>query len=113
MTYDVGYLVVAAIVHTFHRVQNSTLYGFQSVAQMGYGTLQDYVAGVIQKPVLIHAAKMMNRCGIKAVAWFIVGVLFRLFNLFNLVVHSFFMLRFLVHVEKIASTRSRIIFYVY
>jgi hypothetical protein len=68
-------------------VQDTALYGLQAVAQMGHGSLQDYVAGVIQKPVLIHAAKMVDRCGIKAVAWFIIGVLFRLLYFFYFVVH--------------------------
>ena len=78
VSHDVGHLIISAIVHSFHRVENASLHRFQTVAQMGHGSLQDYVAGVIQEPVLIHAAKMMNRCGIKAVTWFIVGMLFRL-----------------------------------
>ena len=87
MTHDVGHLVVSAVVHSFHRVEYASLHRFQSVAQMGHGTLQDYIAGVIQEPVLIHAAEMVNRCGIKAVAWFIVGMLFRLLYIFYFVIH--------------------------
>ena len=39
MTYDVGHLIISAVVHTLHRVQNAALYGFQSVLDMWHGTL--------------------------------------------------------------------------
>ena len=78
MSHNVGHLVIAAVVHSFHRVENSSLYGLKSVAKVWHGSLQNYITCVIQEPVLIHAAKMVYRCGIKAVTWLIVGVLLRL-----------------------------------
>ena len=40
MPYDVRHLVVASVFHTAHGVQDTSLYGFQAVHDMGYGTFQ-------------------------------------------------------------------------
>ena len=45
---------------------------------MGHGAVEDAVAGIIEEPILIHAAQMMHGCGIEAVHGFIVGVAFLL-----------------------------------
>ena len=55
MTDDVCHLVVATVVHTLHRVQNTSLHRLQTVLDVGHSALQDYVRGVIQKPILIHS----------------------------------------------------------
>ena len=57
-------------------MQDTALHGFQTVAQMGHGALEDYVRGVIQEPVLIHAAEVVYGCGVEAVHGLIVGVTF-------------------------------------
>ena len=85
MTYDVGHLVVASIVHTLHRVQDATLYGFQSVFNMWYGTFQNYIGSIVQEPVLVHAAQVMHRSSIKTIYGLVVRVpstFCRLFLLF-------------------------------
>ena len=56
--HDVGHLVVASVVQAVHRVQDAPLYGFQSVAHVGDGALQDDVAGIVEKPVLVHARQL-------------------------------------------------------
>jgi hypothetical protein len=60
MTHDVRHLVVTTIVHTLHGVQDTTLYGLETVAYMRHGTLQDYIRGIVQKPILVHTAEMVN-----------------------------------------------------
>ena len=60
MTHYVGNLVVTAIVHTLHRVHDTTLNGFKSVADMGDCSFQNYVRGVIQEPALVHFVKVMG-----------------------------------------------------
>ena len=40
MPHDIGNLVVPAVVHAFHRVQDTSLYGFESIAYVRDGTLQ-------------------------------------------------------------------------
>ena len=104
VTHDVRHLVEAAVVHPLHRVEDTSLHGFQTVAQVGHGTFEDHVGSVIQEPVLIHATEVVYGCRVEAVYGFIVGMtLFLVFrrllfqNLFVLcfVVHSFWSLAFL------------------
>ena len=97
VAHDVRHLIISAVVHTLHRVKDAALHGFQAVLQMGHGAVEDAVAGIIEEPILIHAAQMMHGCGIEAVHGFIVGVAFLLalrlllfedLIVFCLVVHS-------------------------
>ena len=75
--------------------------GFQTVAQVGHGTLEDHVGGVIQEPVLVHATEVVYGCRVEAVYRFIVGMafflvfrrlLFQNLVVFCFVVHSFWSL---------------------
>ena len=64
VTDDIRHLVVATVVHTFHRVQDTSLYGFQTVLDVGHSALQNYVRGVIQKPILIHTREFACAAGV-------------------------------------------------
>ena len=39
---------------------------------MRNSTLKDYITGIVEEPVLIHTAQMMDGRGIEAVGWLIV-----------------------------------------
>ncbi len=43
VTNDVSHLVVASIVHTLHRVQNTSLHRFEAILNVWDGALQNYV----------------------------------------------------------------------
>ena len=75
VTHDVGHLVISAVVHAAHGVQDAALHGFQTVLDMRYGTLQDDIAGIVEEPVLVHSREMMHGTGIEAIDRLIVRVL--------------------------------------
>ena len=50
---DVGDLVKAAVVHVPERVEDAALDGFQAVVDVRDGTVEDDVAGVVEKPVAV------------------------------------------------------------
>ena len=52
---DVGHLVVAAVVEALHGVENTALHGFETVAEVGNGTLENDVGGIVKEPLLVHA----------------------------------------------------------
>ena len=60
LAHDVGHLVVAAVVHDLHGVEDAPLNGFQTVFDMGHGAFEDHVRSVIQEPVLIHARQFAH-----------------------------------------------------
>ena len=60
VTNDVSHLVVSAVIHAFHGVHDTSLYGFETVTDMGNCTFQDYIRSIIQEPVLVHFVKMMG-----------------------------------------------------
>ena len=74
VTHNVRHFIVSAVVHAFHGVHDTALHGLEAIFDIGYGTLQDYIRGVIQEPVLVHARQMVYRCRIETVHGFIVGV---------------------------------------
>ena len=74
VAHDVRHLIISAVVHALHRVEDASLHGLQTVLDMGDGTIQDAITGVVQEPVLVHAAQVVYRCGIKAVYGLIVGM---------------------------------------
>ena len=76
VAHDVGHLVVASVVHALHRVQDAALHRLQAVLDVGHGTLQNDIRGVVEEPVLIHAAQMVHGSRIKTVHGLIVGVAF-------------------------------------
>ena len=55
VSHNVCHLIISAVVHTFHGVHDTALYGLETIFNIGYGTLKDYVRSVIQEPILIHA----------------------------------------------------------
>jgi hypothetical protein len=57
---DVSDLVEAAVVHALHGVEDAALDGFQAVIQVGDGALEDDVAGVVEEPVTIHFAHVIE-----------------------------------------------------
>ena len=76
VSHDVCHLVIASVFHTPHGVQDTPLHGFQSVHDVGYGTFQDYVRGIIQEPVLIHAAQLVLDVCIIGIRRFIIRMPF-------------------------------------
>jgi len=54
---NIGHFVIAPVLHPLHGVQDSSLYRFEPVCDVGYGTLQNYIRGVFQKPVFEHAGQ--------------------------------------------------------
>ena len=51
---NVGHLVVATILHFPHGVKDSALNGFQPIISMRYGTFENDVGSVVEKPIAIH-----------------------------------------------------------
>ena len=47
MTYNVGHLIIASIVEQFHRVEYASLYRFETITQVGDGTFENDVRGLI------------------------------------------------------------------
>ena len=77
-------------------MEDASLHGFQTVAQMRHGTLEDHVGSVIQEPVLVHATEVVYCCRIEAVYGFIVGMaLFLVFR--RLLFQNLFAFCFVVH----------------
>ena len=96
MTDDVRNLIVSAIIHSFHRMENTALNRLQTVLNVGNGTFENYVTCVIQEPVLVHSRKVMYGRSIKSVGWFIIrmGVLPLNLFLWGLSLHVFY---FVIH----------------
>ena len=61
IAHNVRHLVEPAVVHLLHRVEQTALHRLQSVTQMGHRAVKDGIAGVVQKPVLIHTAQPVHR----------------------------------------------------
>ena len=59
---NVGYLVVLAVVHCFHRMQDTALNGLQAVLYRRNGSLKNDIRSIVQKPVLVHACQMIFDC---------------------------------------------------
>jgi hypothetical protein len=64
-------------------VQDTSLYGFQSVLDMWNGTVEDGIRGIVQKPVLVHATQMVYGGSVEAVDWLIVRVSFGVLGKFG------------------------------
>ena len=58
LTHNVCHLGVGAVVHAVHGVQDAALDGFETVGNVGDSTVQDYVRGVIEIPVLEHSGEL-------------------------------------------------------
>ena len=53
----VGHLVVSAVVQLLHRVEYAALHGFEPVGAVRHRTFQDYIGGIVQKPIAVHAVQ--------------------------------------------------------
>ncbi len=60
VSHDVCHLIISAVVHALHRVQDAALNGFQTVFYMRDGTVENGIGGIVQKPVLVHAAQVVH-----------------------------------------------------
>ena len=56
---DVRDLGIAAVIHPVHRVEHAALHRLQSVHDMRYRPLEDYVGGIVQEPVLEHSGELV------------------------------------------------------
>jgi hypothetical protein len=65
-------------------VKYAALHWLQTVLDMRHGTLQDYVGSIIQKPVLIHAGKVVYYGCVKTINGTVIRRS-RLVNLFYIV----------------------------
>ena len=77
MSHDVCHLIISAVVHALHRVQNTALHGFQSVLDVWHGTFQNDVRGIVQEPALIHTAQVVNGSSVESVHGLIVRMTLR------------------------------------
>ena len=97
MSHDVRHLVIAAVVHALHRVQDAALHRLQTVLNVRHGPFEDDVRGIVQEPVLIHAAQVVHGSCVEAVHGLVVrvcrGTFAIVFGLFQLV-FGFFQLVF-------------------
>ena len=59
VAHDIGHLIITSVVHALHRMQDAPLHGLQSVFDMRHGPFQNHIAGIVQEPVLVHAAQVM------------------------------------------------------
>ncbi len=76
VSHDVCHLVVASVFHAAHGVQDAPLHGLQPVHDVRHGTFQYHVRGIVQKPVLVHAAQLVFHVGVFRVGRFVVRVFF-------------------------------------
>ena len=57
LTYDICNLIVTAILHALHRMENTTLNRLESILQVWHSALEDNIRGVVQEPILVHTRK--------------------------------------------------------
>ena len=67
VSHDIRHFVISSVVHTLHGVHDAPLYGFESVFDIGDGSLQNHIGGIVQEPVLVHTAEVVNHSSIKPV----------------------------------------------
>ena len=63
---DIGYLVILAVIHRFHRMQDTPLHGLETILNSRNSALQDHIRRIIQEPILVHAGKMILHSIIKS-----------------------------------------------
>ena len=54
VAHNVGHLVVAAVIHALHGMQNTALHGFQTVNDMRHSAFQNHIRGVFQIVIPEH-----------------------------------------------------------
>ena len=59
LTNDVRHLVVLAVIHRLHGVQDTALYRLQTILDSRHSTLEYHIRSIVQEPVLVHARKMI------------------------------------------------------
>ena len=57
-THDVGHLVEVAVIGLLHGVHDASLHGLEAVLDVGNGALEYHIGGIVEKPVLVHAAQL-------------------------------------------------------
>ena len=60
MSHDVGHLVVLAVVHPLHGMEDTSLHGLQSVHDMRDSPLENDIRGIVEKPLLVHAREVVS-----------------------------------------------------
>ncbi len=74
LSHDVGHFVVTSVVHALHGVQDASLHRLEAIADVGHGTLQDDIGGIVQEPVLVHARQVVHGRSVKAVGRLVVAM---------------------------------------
>ena len=67
VSHDVSHLVVPAVVHSLHGMQDSSLHRFQSVPDVRHRSLKNNVGCIVKEPVLVHTAEMVYNGSVKPV----------------------------------------------
>lgn len=59
---DICHLIEPSIIHLLHGMHDAALHRFQSIFYCGDGTLENYVAGVVKEPALVHIVDENRLC---------------------------------------------------
>ncbi len=59
VTHNVGHFVESAVVEGFHRVEDASLHRFETVVDVGDGTVEDGAGCIVEIPALEHSAQML------------------------------------------------------
>ena len=57
-------------------MQYAPLHGLEPVGYMRHGTFQNYITGIVEKPVFVHSRKLVCDIFVLRIARTVVGVLF-------------------------------------
>ena len=58
VAHDTSHLSVVAVVALFHHVHDAALHRFQAIFDVWHRTLQNHIAGVVEKPILVHTREL-------------------------------------------------------
>jgi len=61
ITDNIGNLIVTPVIQFAHRVQNPSLYRFQTIVHVRDGPFENNIGSIVQKPLLVHPVQMLNR----------------------------------------------------
>ena len=59
LSHNVGHLGHVAVIHLEHCMQNSSLNRFQSIDNIRYRTLENYIGRIVEEPVLEHSGQFV------------------------------------------------------
>ena len=57
VSHDIGHLGEAPVVGLLHRMEDAALHGLQAIVDVGYGTVQYHIAGIVYPVILEHAVE--------------------------------------------------------